>query len=88
MKLLCFKPTRNMHDSGFRYIEYGYIDTEDDTVEVIDRWDVLMTPLDTKIHVYIDLTKSGWFRIMPKDNVELRWGYGGQIEATPKERKQ
>lgn len=76
-----------MHESGFRYIEYGYIDTNDEGeehVEVVGRYDILQTPYDILIPANIDLTKSGWFRILPRKDVELVWQYGGTIAIKDK----
>lgn len=81
MKLLCFRPTRKMHDSGYRYIEYGYFNTEDSTVEIVDRYDAIISPFGEGVYFNIDLDKSGWFRIMPRNKEGLEWSYGGMIEA-------
>jgi hypothetical protein len=83
-KVLCFRPTRNMHESGFRYIEYGYMNGDNDmeNVEIVSRYDLLTTPYDETIPCNIDLTKSGWFRILPRLDKEYEWGYGGSIVAT------
>jgi len=82
-RILCFKPTRNMHESGFRYIEYGYIGVAEDgfseEIEIIGRYDILQTPYDQEIPCNIDLTKSGWFRLLPRKDLELEWQYGGTI---------
>jgi len=82
-KLLCFKQTRNMHESGYRYIEYGYIYGKDgkEVVEVVGRYDVLQSPYVHPISFNLDLTKSGWFRIMPGRGQELEWHYGGEIKV-------
>ena len=77
-KLLCFKQTRHMHESGYRYIEYGYIDDEDN-VEVVGRYDVISSVCSDKMPFNLDLTKSGWFRIMPHIDAEFEWLYGGTI---------
>lgn len=78
MKLLCFKPTRKIHESGFRYIEYGYID-EKNQVEVVGMYDVLSSPYEQVVPFNLDITKSGWFRIMPRKELKLSWSYGGSI---------
>ena len=77
-RMLCFRPTRKVHDSGFRYIEYGYINDVDE-VEIIGQYDILQTPYDQMLPYNLDLTKSGWFRILPRRDLELEWEYGGTI---------
>lgn len=89
MKLLCFKPTRNVHESGYRYIEYGYMDSDDATesVEIIGRYDIITTPFDSVLPISLDLTRSGWFRILPRIDRELKWTWDGTIvinELAPK----
>jgi hypothetical protein len=87
-KILCFRATRKLHESGFRIIEYGYMLTDgiDEQVEIVGRYDILTTPFDVPLPCSFDVTKSGWFRILPSRNMELKWGYGGAISAkTPKE---
>jgi len=82
MKILCFKPMRNVHESGYRYIQYGYMgsDEKEEEVEIVGRYDLLQTPFDQIVPFSIDLTKSGWFRILPRIDKELEWGYGGSID--------
>lgn len=90
-KTLCFRPTRNLHESGFRYIEYGYHIYDQDgkeKVEVVGRYDLVhhydyMKP----IFYDLDLTRSGWFRILQREAVELEWSYGGAIKRTNKKAK-
>lgn len=86
-KLLCFKPMRNMHESGYRYIQYGYISTDDEgeeQIEIIGQYDVLQTPYFEAMPVNLDLTKSGWFRILPRLDQKLEWKYGGTISVVEK----
>lgn len=80
-KILCFKPMRNVHESGYRYIQYGYMTEVEgvEQVEVVGRYDLLQTPYDKAIPCNIDLTKSGWFRLLPRKDQELEWQYGGTI---------
>jgi hypothetical protein len=76
-----------MHESGFRYIEYGYIDKDDngvERVEVVGRYDILQLPYGFQLRGNIDLTKSGWFRILSEN---LEWGYGGEIRQTQESSK-
>lgn len=83
-RILCFKQTRNVHESGYRYIEYGYITTDaagEEHVEVVGRYDILQTPYELAFPCNIDLTKSGWFRILPRKDLELEWQYGGTISV-------
>lgn len=67
-----------MHESGFRYIEYGYITYEngEELVEIVGRYDILQLPYNFHVKGNIDLTKSGWFRILAEN---LDWQYGGTI---------
>lgn len=85
-KILCFKPMRNMHESGFRYIQYGYITNEnaEEKIEIVGKYDLLQTPFDVPMPANIDLTKSGWFRILPRLDQELEWSYGGTIKVKGK----
>ena len=78
-KILCFKQTRHMHESGYRYIEYGYIDNNG-IVEVVGRYDIIQTPYNVALPYHLDLTKSGWFRILPRKDLKIQWGYGGEVE--------
>lgn len=81
-RILCFKPMRNIHESGFRYIQYGYMtsdENDEEQIEIVGRYDILETPYYNPIPCNIDLTKSGWFRFLPRLDLELEWGYGGTI---------
>lgn len=79
-KMLCFRQTRKVHESGYRYIEYGYID-DNGVVEVVGQYDVLQTPYDVPVPYNLDLTRSGWFRILPRKNMRLEWCFGGEISV-------
>jgi hypothetical protein len=77
-----------MHESGYRYIEYGYMtygENNEEQIEIIGRYDLLQTPYDKAIPCNIDLTKSGWFRLLPRMDQELEWSYGGTIRIKDKE---
>jgi hypothetical protein len=81
-KILCFKPMRNVHESGYRYIQYGYMtygENNEEVIEIVGRYDLLQTPYDDPMPCNIDLTKSGWFRLLPRRDQELEWKYGGTI---------
>lgn len=52
----------------------------EEVVEIIDYYDILQTPYFNPLPCNIDLTKSGWFRILPRLDNELEWKYGGTIE--------
>ena len=83
-RYLCFKATRNMHESGFRYIEYGYMTFDEagnEQIEVVGRYDVVLGTsfLKETITFHLDLTKSGWFRVMARTDTKLEWSYGGEI---------
>lgn len=84
-RFLCFRQTRNMHESGFRYIEYGYITYDEagkEEVEIAGRYDIVCRSLTRAVPYHIDLTKSGWFRILPRVNESIEWSYGGTIAIT------
>lgn len=82
-RILCFKPMRKVHESGYRYIQYGYITEGEDGgehIEIVGQYDILQLPYDTPIPCNIDLTRSGWFRILPRLDAELEWSYSGEIK--------
>lgn len=80
-RIMCFKPTRKVHESGYRYIEYGYMSVVDgkEHVEIVGQYDLLQTPYNEACPFHLDLTKSGWFRILPRKSIKLDWSYGGEI---------
>jgi len=78
---------RNVHESGYRYIQYGYMasdEKDEEVIEIVGRYDLLQTPYDKAIPCNIDLTKSGWFRLLPRKKLELEWEYGGTITIKEK----
>lgn len=87
-RFLCFRQTRNMHESGFRYIEYGYLtydENNNEVIEIVDRYDVVLSTYTALPRFNIDLTKSGWFRVLPRTSEILEWSYGGTIEVAKAE---
>ena len=73
-----------MHESGFRYIEYGYMTYGEDNseqIEVVGQYDVVLDSafLKTPVTYHLDLLKSGWFRVLPRTDAKLEWTYGGMI---------
>ena len=90
-RFLCFRPTRNVHESGFRYIEFGYLSddgTGKEVVEIVDRYDVVLGNYGDSIPFHLDLTKSGWFRVLPRTEAEIEWSFGGTIAIVKKEATQ
>ena len=82
-KFLCFRPTRNIHESGFRVIEYGYLtydESNKEVIKVVGRYDTVCSFWKEPIPYHLDLTKSGWFRILPRIEANLEWSYGGTIQ--------
>lgn len=80
-RFLCFKSTRNIHESGYRFIEYGYMTCVDgkETIEIVDRYDTVLDVFTNAIPFHLDLTKSGWFRVLPRIDIDIEWTYGGSI---------
>jgi hypothetical protein len=60
-----FKPTKRLHDTGFRLIEYGYcsIDKKCNAIdiEVLDEYDIIIGR-DRIEH--LDVTRNGYIRIL------------------------
>lgn len=87
-RFLCFRQTRNVHESGFRYIEFGYLsydETGKEVIEIVGRYDVVLGNYGDNIPLHLDLTKSGWFRILPRIEADIEWSLGGTIAIVNKE---
>lgn len=78
------KPTKYVHDSGYRCFEIGYCSTRDKNVSekmVLDYGDVVqfhnLLDENIKFCIKMDLTKNGYVRMLGK----CVWGFVG-IAAT------
>jgi len=80
-KIPYIKPTRKMHDSGFRMVEYGYLIGENGKdKEVLGEYDVFFGDRDNKMH--IDVTRDGYIRFL----MPLKWSkFTGRLESTETE---
>ena len=83
-KYLCFKSSRKLHDSGFRYIDYGYCNLDEKgkaiNIEIVGSYDVFFWD---KLNVHIDVTSNGWFRLLTTD---YEWGkMSGRLKKINKE---
>ena len=71
MKSPYFKAVRDLHETGFRYIEYGYCNIDKKSkatdIEVVGRYDCLFCD-DMKLH--IDCTRDGYIRVL---NPVFKW---------------
>ena len=61
-----FKPTRRMHNSGFRMFEYGYCEIDKKcnaiNIEKVGEYDIFM---DRDIPInHLDVTRNGYIRIL------------------------
>ena len=72
MKTPYIKPTRRMHDSGYRIMEVGYHDGDENITVLGECSDHVFSEWDQKFSVNIDLTKKGYIRLWSREG-ELRW---------------
>jgi len=77
-----FKPTRKVHETGHKMIEFGYCDVDKKSnainIKIVSNYDIFFDFKNPISH--FDVTKNGYIRIL---SPELKWeSNGGRFNET------
>lgn len=82
MKTPYIKPTRRVHDSGYRIFELGYHDGDDNITKLGECSDhIYQDYFSPPFRWNMDLTKKGYIRFFSHDG-DLRWKHENCIVSS------